>query len=122
MATTLEDQEALAALEAIQQWKIKRLIKTLDNARGAGTSMITLIIPPNDDINKCATMLVKEASTASNIKSRVNRLSVCGAIASTQVRLKHWPRVPPNGLVIFCGEMLTEEGNSWVWGLIYYYH
>ena len=30
----------------IEQWKIKKLIKNLSAARGAGTSMISLIIPP----------------------------------------------------------------------------
>ena len=29
-----------------QIWKIKKLIKSLDTARGAGTSMISLIMPP----------------------------------------------------------------------------
>lgn len=33
-------------------------------------------------------MLTQEYGTASNIKSRVNRLSVLGAITSTQQKLK----------------------------------
>ena len=37
-----EVADAAAAEAAIQQWKIERLIKSLDNARGNGTSMITL--------------------------------------------------------------------------------
>ena len=52
-----------------------------------------------------------EFGTASNIKSRVNRLSVLGAITSTQQRLKLYNKVPPNGLVVYCGEVLTE-GNK----------
>lgn len=28
----------------IQMWKVKRLVKSLDAARGAGTSMISLIL------------------------------------------------------------------------------
>lgn len=50
--------------------------------------------------------------TASNIKSRVNRLSVLSAITSTQQRLKLYPRVPPNGLVVYCGEIITSEGKE----------
>jgi peptide chain release factor subunit 1 len=38
-----------------------------------GTSMISLIIPPRDQIPRIAKMLVDEYGTASNIKSRVNR-------------------------------------------------
>lgn len=37
-------------------------------------------------------MLTQEYGTASNIKSRVNRLSVLGAITSTQQRLKLYTR------------------------------
>ena len=55
-------------------------------------------------------MLTDEAGTASNIKSRVNRLSVLGAITSTQQKLKQYARVPPNGLVVYCGEVLNEQG------------
>ncbi len=50
--------------------------------------------------------------TASNIKSRVNRLSVLSAITSTQQRLKLYTRVPPNGLVVYCGEIITAEGKE----------
>ena len=53
-----------------------------------GTSMISLIIPPKDQISRVTKMLADEFGTASNIKSRVNRLSVLGAITSVQQRLK----------------------------------
>lgn len=39
-----------------------------------GTSMISLIIPPKDQISRISKMLADEYGTASNIKSRVNRL------------------------------------------------
>jgi peptide chain release factor subunit 1 len=72
----------------IEMWKVKKLIKGLEAARGNGTSMISLIIPPGDQISRVAKMLADEYGTASNIKSRVNRLSVLSAITSTQARLK----------------------------------
>ena len=131
----------------IEIWKIKKLIKSLEAARGCdaslpaarpparrasrarrraghrspsplnssepavhpssprarvtrrnGTSMISLILPPKDQISRAAKMLADEFGTASNIKSRVNRLSVLSAITSTQQRLKLFTKVPPNGL------------------------
>jgi peptide chain release factor subunit 1 len=97
---------------AIEQWKVRRLIKTLESARGNGTSAITLILSGKQDINFTNKMLTDEAGTASCIKSRVNRLSVLSAIASTQQRLKRYNRVPPNGLIIYCGEMLTDDGKE----------
>lgn len=98
--------------------------------------MISLIIPPKDQISRVSKMLADEYGTASNIKSRVNRLSVLGAITSVQQRLKLYtkgnePRsvsranviytvtmfefavtVPPNGLVVYCGTIVTEEGKE----------
>lgn len=92
--------------------QVKRLIKRLDAARGNGTSMISLVIPHKDDINRHAKILAEEIGTATNIKSRVNRLSVLSAITSAQQRLKMYSRTPPNGLIIYCGEILTEEGKE----------
>lgn len=96
----------------VEIWKIKKLIKSLEMARGNGTSMISLIIPPKDQISRVSKMLADEFGTASNIKSRVNRLSVLGAITSVQHRLKLYTKVPPNGLVIYCGTIVTEEGKE----------
>lgn len=97
----------------------------------AGTSMISLIIPPKVRLNRCvgpslmfitvlhqdqisraSAMLTQEYGTASNIKSRVNRLSVLAAITSTQQRLKLYHKIPPNGLVLFVGTILTDEGKE----------
>jgi peptide chain release factor subunit 1 len=96
----------------IEIWKIKKLIKSLEAARGNGTSMISLILPPKSQISMAAKMLADEYGTASNIKSRVNRLSVLSAITSTQQRLKLFSRVPPNGLVIYCGTILTDDNKE----------
>ena len=42
----------------------------------------------------------------------MNRLSVLSAITSTQQRLKLYNKVPPNGLVVYCGEIITSEGKE----------
>ncbi|PKY47752.1 peptide chain release factor eRF/aRF, subunit 1 [Rhizophagus irregularis] len=108
--------QAAAAADAtdrnVEIWKVKKLIKSLEAARGNGTSMISLIIPPKDQISRIAKMLADEYGTASNIKSRVNRLSVLAAITSTQQRLKLYTKVPTNGLVVYCGTIVTEEGKE----------
>lgn len=105
-----EEQDAQAV--QVEIWKVKKLVKSLTLARGNGTSMISLVIPPRDQISRVTKMLADEYGTASNIKSRVNRLSVLSAITSTQQRLKLYSKVPPNGLVVYCGTILTEEGKE----------
>lgn len=95
--------------EEIEQWKMKKLISSLQKLKGSGTSMISLIIPPGDQISRVNKMLTDEYGTASNIKSRVNRLSVLSAITSAQQRLKLYNNVPKNGLVIYCGTAQTDD-------------
>ncbi|CDP05419.1 unnamed protein product [Coffea canephora] len=96
----------------IEIWKIKKLIKALEAARGNGTSMISLIMPPRDQISRVTKMLGDEFGTASNIKSRVNRQSVLAAITSAQQRLKLYNKVPPNGLVLYTGTIVTDDGKE----------
>ena len=87
-------------------------MKGLEEARGNGTSMISLVVPPKGQVSLIAKMLADEMGTASNIKSRVNRQSVLGAITSAQQRLKLYSKIPTNGLVIYCGTVLTDEGKE----------
>lgn len=96
----------------VEIWKMKKLVSRLKDARGSGTSMISLILPPGSQISLTNKMLTEEYGTATNIKSRVNRLSVLDAITSAQQRLKLYNRVPTNGLLLFVGTIITEEGKE----------
>ena len=96
----------------IELWKIKKLIKSLENLKGNGTSMISLIIPKKGQISLVNKMLTDEYGTATNIKSRVNKLSVLSAITSTQQKLKLYKKTPANGLVIFSGTIITDDGKE----------
>jgi peptide chain release factor subunit 1 len=89
--------------------RTKKLIKHLESARGNHTSMVSLLIKSGDQLNLVNQMLLNELGTASNIKSRVNRLSVLGAINSVKEKLKLYPRLPPNGLCIFSGNLSTDD-------------
>lgn len=57
--------EALDANIAV--WKIKQLVKSLQAARGAGTSMISLIIPPRAQISQITGMLTQEYGTGTSL-------------------------------------------------------
>lgn len=95
----------------IEMWKLKKLVKKLEDARGSGTSMISLILTPNEQLSRVGKMLTDEYGTASNIKNRVNRQSVLDAITKAQVHLKIMKRLPPNGLALYCGTVQTDTGN-----------
>lgn len=101
------DQEDLE----IEIFRQKKLLKYLRDAKGNGTSMISLIIPPGEQLSKTSRLLTDEYGTATNIKSRVNRLSVLGGITSAQTKLKTYNKNPPNGLAIYAGTVLLD-GNK----------
>jgi len=96
----------------IEKWKVKRLIRTLDEAKGNGTSFVSLFIPPKESVMKINQMLGNEFAGAENIKSRQTRQSVQTAITSTKERLKLYKNTPENGLYIFCGVILMEDGKT----------
>lgn len=98
--------------QQLEKYKVKKMIKNLESARGNGTSMITLIMPPKSKISDYNKKLTDEFGTATNIKSRVNRLSVLSAIKSTQERLKLYKDCPPNGLVLYCGTVIMDDNKE----------
>ena len=99
--------------ERIRKLHFKRSIQYFEKCAGlSNTSLITVYIPPKDDINKVNTLLANEYGSASCIKNRVNRLSVQSALKSAQQRLKLFTRTPPNGLVILSGKIVTGEGKE----------
>ena len=98
--------------EKLLLWKQKKILIGLQNARGNGTSMISLILPPKEQVSKAVQMLQEEYGTASNIKSRVNRLSVLSAIVSAKERLKLYKTIPENGLALYCGIIIKDDGKE----------
>jgi len=103
---------SLADNKHIEVWKIKRLIMNLNNCKGNGTSMVSLILPPKEQMTRINKMLTEEFGTAQNIKSSKTKSSVSAAITSTKERLKLYKNTPPNGLVIYCGIILLEDGKT----------
>jgi len=80
-----ENEQKLAEeLKHIEAWKIKRMIKKLENSKGNGTSMISLSIPADKQISQITKLLNDEYGAASQIKSSKTRSSVQTAITSTR--------------------------------------
>ena len=108
----MKTEEEIEYERNLEMFKLKKLVADLEQMRGLGTSMITLIINYKDQINQYAKMLVDEVGKASNIKSRVTRQNVTDALNSTIEKLKLYSRTPPNGLVIYCGLVQMPQGGE----------
>jgi peptide chain release factor subunit 1 len=93
---------------AIEILKFKRLIEKIDSYTGSGTSVVSLLIPSGDQLSKAVDLINTEYSTASNIKSRVNRLAVLNCLTSVKQILKTLKSLPKNGYIIFVGEVLDS--------------
>lgn len=101
----------VVAEDALRQWRMKKLIQQLQAARGNGTSVITLLLPPGTSVPSAVKLLAEEAATADNIKSRVNRQSVQDAITWAMQRLKTYGagNVPDTGLALFSGSVMLPH-------------
>ena len=53
----------------VEMWKVKKLIKSLQAARGNGTSMISLIIPPGDQVSTSVLVKIHSMAQSYVIKS-----------------------------------------------------
>mmetsp|Transcript_4202 Transcript_4202/g.14820 ORF Transcript_4202/g.14820 Transcript_4202/m.14820 type:complete len:189 (+) Transcript_4202:30-596(+) len=91
--------------------RLKKQICLLQQARGNGTSLISLYMSAGSQVSEYNKLLTQELGTAKCIKSRVVRLAVLEAIRSLQHRLRllgH--KAPANGLALFCG--VVESGSK----------
>ena len=99
--------EEAAEKEFIEQFKLRRLIKKLELAQGNGTSLITMYIPAGKRATESSQLITEEIGKADNIKDRVNRQSVVGALTSVKEKIKFFlNKNLENGLALFCGNAL----------------
>ncbi|MCY0884111.1 MAG: peptide chain release factor 1, partial [Acidianus infernus] len=83
---------------------MKVLLKELKKWSAPATVLLSLYIPPGRPIADVLNNLRQEASISQNIKLKRTRDAVESAISAAIDRLTSIPKVPDNGLVLFCGE------------------
>jgi hypothetical protein len=72
----------------IEIWKQQRLLKDLEAVEGNGTTLISLLIPPDTQLARISKLLTQEYGTASCIKSRQTKQAVMDSLKSLQQRMK----------------------------------
>ena len=87
------------------RYDFKKAMQEITSYRGRGTELISVYIPNSRLISDVMAYLREEQSQATNIKSKSTMKNVTGAIDSIMSRLRTYKTAPPNGLVIFCGEV-----------------
>ncbi len=87
---------------AHSKYEFKKKLEDLRSKKGRGTELVSLYIPPTKQISDVTSQLRGEHGQAANIKSKVTRDNVQGALESLLSRLRY-VEVPENGIVFFTG-------------------
>ncbi len=88
-----------------KMYAFKKQIRKLEGYRGSGTELISVYISAGSPIHEMGNKLREEMSQASNIKSKSTKLNVIGALERIINYLKGFRKTPPNGLVVFAGNV-----------------
>lgn len=67
-STSSEVEDALLAMKKLQ---LQRVLRELNEVRGVGTSLITLLVPPTGSLQRTLTKLHDELALSDQIQSRV---------------------------------------------------
>jgi peptide chain release factor subunit 1 len=87
------------------RYDFKKAMQDIVSLKGRGTELISVYVPPSKQIYDVMAYLRNEYSQSSNIKSKSTMKNVMSAIDSIMARLNTYKNPPPNGLVVFCGEV-----------------
>lgn len=93
-----------------QKQQLEEVITQLDGIRGRHTQLVSVYIPAGFNKDSVTRQLESEAGTAENIKSKQTRTAVVTALETIIRELKNYKLTPPNGLVLFCGNISPNEG------------
>jgi len=88
------------------------LLKDLEAIRGRHTELVSVYVPSGYSIAEVMNQIFQEKGTASNIKSKNTRKNVLTALEKIIQYLKLFKQTPPNGLVVFCGNVSPVEGKD----------
>ncbi len=99
-------------IDSEKLYEFKKLIRQLKEYRGSGTQLVSVYIPAGYPIPEISAKIREEINQASNIKSKQTRTNVIAALERILAALKHFKKTPPNGLVIFAGNVSQDPSRE----------
>ncbi|HOP09592.1 MAG TPA: peptide chain release factor aRF-1 [Candidatus Methanofastidiosa archaeon] len=99
-------------MDSKSRHELTKQIEFLSGIRGRHTELVSVYVPAGYEISKVMQQLKDEQGTATNIKSKGTRKNVLGALEKVVSHLRLFPSTPPNGLVVFSGNVSDKEGVS----------
>ena len=106
-------------MDSKQRHQLRRLLKEIKEKQGRHTELVSIYVPSGYDLNNVLSQLMQEQGTASNIKSKTTKKNVTDALERAIQHLRLFKQTPPNGLIVFCGNVSEREGvqDIKVWSL-----
>ena len=95
-----------------ESFKLKKLIKELEAIRGRHTELVSVFVPTGANLQDSIDQVKSEQSTANNIKSKATRKNVVDALEKIAQHLKTFRKTPPNGLVLYAGNVSVNDGKT----------
>ncbi|MEM5799453.1 MAG: peptide chain release factor aRF-1 [Candidatus Aenigmatarchaeota archaeon] len=91
---------------------MKKLLEELEDIKGRHTELISVYIPKGFNLQEVLNMLKQEYAVTQNVKSRTTRKNVLDSLEKITNHLRQFKETPPNGLVVFAGNVSQIEGQS----------
>ena len=99
--------------------ELRAFINILKKFRGYATTLITLYVNSERPMPDVVGLLRSEWSTAANIKDKTTRTHVQDTLERMVNNLKGEAKAPPNGMAIFAGFHMVNQGNyEWVYYVV----
>ncbi|MEM5826536.1 MAG: peptide chain release factor aRF-1 [Pyrobaculum sp.] len=99
--------------------ELRAFINLLKKFRGYATTLITLYVNSERPMPDVVGLLRSEWSTAANIKDKTTRTHVQDTLERMVNNLKGEAKAPPNGMAIFAGFHMINQGNyEWVYYVV----
>lgn len=95
-----------------KEYEFNKIIKRIKQFKGTGTQLVSVYIPAEYPIGEIAARLRSEISQAENIKSKQTKTKVIGALERILNALKGFKSTPPNGLVVFAGDVSEDPSKE----------
>ena len=93
----------------VSKRELAEILKEVKKWSAPATVLLSLYIPPGRPLSDVMQLLRQEYSITDNIKLKKTRQAVKKALSAAMDRLQMINKVPPNGLVLFCGENMETR-------------
>lgn len=92
--------------------RLKMVLEDLQEMKGFGTELVTVIIPPDRQVHDARSLLQNEHGQAANIKSKSTRKNVQGAIESAISSLGRFKDAGERGIALFVGAVIVGNNKT----------